>query len=349
MGWQEERMVPIWTGDTVYEESVAFIGGEDGRIRPVPLAYRAERILEVASLDRKTVYQEGKDYCLEDGTLVRVPGSAMPEWRYEEFYLPEPATVAIRSGRQAGKFIRFDAGDVYAAHQVAVTYIHEDGWHGTVPGYQGEALPGTIGLLRNRRPMKAVYYGDSIMEGYDVSSIWKMEPFLPRLSELVTMEWRSHWGYQEIGEVNTALGGTDSAWGLAELEKRVCAHGPDLVVIGFGMNDGGTVEPRRYEDNIRKMIHRVRESAPRAEFLLVATMLPNPDGMGWGCFQPMYQWSLKSIAADTPGVAVAPMTEVSEYLLSRKRFEDMTGNGINHPNDFLVRVYAQVVAASLMR
>lgn len=196
--------------------------------------------------------------------------------------------------------------------------------------------------------MKIVYYGDSITAGCDASSMWNIEPFAPQLSELVTMELKTRWGYEEIEEVNTAVGGTDSAWGLTEIEERVCAHRPDLVVLGFGMNDGGGVNPRRYEANVREMIRKVRKAMPEAEFLLIATMLPNPDGTGWTCFQPMYQWNLKKIAAQTPGVAVAPMTDVSEYILSQKDFEHVTGNGINHPNDFLVRVYAQVLAASLV-
>lgn len=349
MGWQEERMIPIWTGDTVYEESVMFIGGADGRIRPAPLIYQADKVLKVSAVDRKTVYREGEDYALEDGMLVRLPDSRIPAWSYEEFYMTESASIAINSRTEQNKFIRFDTGDVYAAHQALVTYTHQDSWGGVVPVYQGEILHRTADLLRNRRPMKIVYYGDSITAGWDASSMWNIEPYAPQLSELVTMELKACWGYEEIEEVNTAVGGTDSAWGLAEIEERVCAHRPDLVVLGFGMNDGGGVNPRRYEANVREMIRKVRKAMPETEFLLIATMLPNPDGLGWTCFQPMYQWNLKKIAAQTPGVAVAPMTDVSEYILSQKNFEHVTGNGINHPNDFLVRVYAQVIAASLVK
>ena len=37
------------------------------------------------------------------------------------------------------------------------------------------------------------------------------------------------------------------------------------------------------------------------------------------------------------------MTAMHLDLLKAKRFRDMTGNNVNHPNDFLARVYAQVV------
>jgi len=37
------------------------------------------------------------------------------------------------------------------------------------------------------------------------------------------------------------------------------------------------------------------------------------------------------------------VTSMSRRLLETKRFRDYTGNNVNHPNDFMARVYAQVV------
>ncbi|CDB87340.1 putative uncharacterized protein [Firmicutes bacterium CAG:170] len=41
------------------------------------------------------------------------------------------------------------------------------------------------------------------------------------------------------------------------------------------------------------------------------------------------------------------MTEVHRKLLERKSFADMTGNNVNHPNDFLARWYAQYIVGML--
>jgi len=38
---------------------------------------------------------------------------------------------------------------------------------------------------------------------------------------------------------------------------------------------------------------------------------------------------------------VMDMTTLHGNLLTRKRYCDMTGNNVNHPNDFLARAYAQ--------
>ena len=42
------------------------------------------------------------------------------------------------------------------------------------------------------------------------------------------------------------------------------------------------------------------------------------------------------------------MTAVWADLLARKSWHDLTGNGVNHPNDFGHRLYAQVILALLV-
>ncbi len=45
--------------------------------------------------------------------------------------------------------------------------------------------------------------------------------------------------------------------------------------------------------------------------------------------------------------AVANFQSAHKYLLKTKGYSDLTGNNVNHPNDFLIRLYAQVVASKL--
>ena len=45
---------------------------------------------------------------------------------------------------------------------------------------------------------------------------------------------------------------------------------------------------------------------------------------------------------------MADLTAVWQELLRRKRHADLTGNGVNHPNDYGHRVYAQVLLALLV-
>lgn len=49
-----------------------------------------------------------------------------------------------------------------------------------------------------------------------------------------------------------------------------------------------------------------------------------------------------------PGVAMANLTDLWNVLLTRKREVDLQGNGVNHPNDFGHRLYAQAILALLV-
>lgn len=42
-------------------------------------------------------------------------------------------------------------------------------------------------------------------------------------------------------------------------------------------------------------------------------------------------------------VAIADVRSAHKALLSKKKYIDMTGNNVNHPNQFLIRVYAQTI------
>ena len=43
------------------------------------------------------------------------------------------------------------------------------------------------------------------------------------------------------------------------------------------------------------------------------------------------------------------MTGVHKELLNHKSYQDMTGNNINHPNDYLIRWYAQFISGLLVQ
>lgn len=48
------------------------------------------------------------------------------------------------------------------------------------------------------------------------------------------------------------------------------------------------------------------------------------------------------------GIAVADLTSVWGCLLQRKHDYDLTGNGLNHPNDCGNRLYSQVILSLLI-
>jgi lysophospholipase L1-like esterase len=150
----------------------------------------------------------------------------------------------------------------------------------------------------------------------------------------------------KIALTNLAVGGTGTAWGLTQMDKVIEAK-PDLVILAFGMNDHGGMPPATYQANTKAMIEAVRKDLPEAEFILIASMLGNKD---WaGIFHekfPPYRDALAQLCG--PGIALADMTAMWTELFKRKLDRDMTGNGVNHPNDFGHRVYAEVLSSLLI-
>lgn len=61
-----------------------------------------------------------------------------------------------------------------------------------------------------------------------------------------------------------------------------------------------------------------------------------------GHHQDEYADALRQLAG--AGVALADVQSVQKRLMERKRYVDMTGNWLNHPNDYLARIHAQVLS-----
>ena len=130
-------------------------------------------------------------------------------------------------------------------------------------------------------------------------------------------------------------------WGLDSVGTRVIPYHPDLVIIGFGMNDGSSdVLPEQFGKHIKEMMDAISVVNDKVEYILIAPMLPNPDAIQAG-IQEKYKTELLKLQKQ--GVAIADMTGVHIELLKHKRYQDMTGNNVNHPNDYLARWYAQTI------
>ncbi len=344
-------MMPVWENGIVYNESVMFVPNPiTGAIDPAPLLYKPDRIISVFSSDFRTEYKEGKDYIVEECGFRLTPESRIPVWRYDDYYLPQPASISISSVSAPGRFVLYAEGREISRMQLAVTYSHVDEWEGCKPEYTEDKLINTVMKLQEKEPLSIVYYGDSIVEGCEASGRNMIQPNMPIFTEMVTEKLRLAYGHQAISERNMAVGGKDSEWGKRNAGKCMAdIVAPDLVVIGFGMNDSGAnITVKEYEQNICSIIETARFKNPKAEFILISPSIPNPDCKGWTNLQPQYQIGLENIVRNMEGTAIAPVTKIQAYLLSRKRYDDMNGNGVNHPNDFFARIYAQTVARCLI-
>lgn len=75
----QKWLSPLWKGNTVYAETAFILKNALGEIRPKRLAYPVKKIVSVRSFDLQTVYEEGKDYSVNEyGELQVLPEGKIP-------------------------------------------------------------------------------------------------------------------------------------------------------------------------------------------------------------------------------------------------------------------------------
>ena len=350
----QKNMTPFWDTELVYNEALTMVAF-DGKMPEAPLMYPAKKILSVRSATLDTVYREGADWIYEDGRLKLPEGSSIPYFTEKEFYPSEPIEGATFP-KDGGGFLMFAEGTFFHEHQLAVTYACSKGqWKGLVPEFAGAKLPNTMRMLKEERKLKLVLYGDSISAGANASGRGGVAPAIPIWGQMVADTLRDSYN-ADITFLNPSVGGKRSDWGVQNVTELVSGKMPDLVIIAFGMNDGtSNVPPSEFKTNIKSIIDDVRSENPNTEFLLVSTILPNKlaltavDGSSFYGEQRNYKPVLNELCHEYTGTVLVNMTDIHQELLRHKRFIDMTGNNVNHPNDFLIRWYAQVISAMLVQ
>ncbi len=343
----ESYMKPIWEGGLITDETVFPLRGKD-ETGPfsVRLLNPIERILSVRTATHDTEFEEGRDYEVRDGELYIPADTRIPVIYHDRF--SEPATRKHYAHTDGG-FLFFGVRNDLHKLQLAVTYESAaNSFDGHYRPAADKALSGVRAKLTAGEVLKLAFFGDSITFGCNASGLYDdIPPHMPIYPRLVA-ETLSGRGYH-IHYYNPSVGGKATPWGVEVAAKKFENFAPDLAVIAFGMNDGSGMLPvEDYIGNTRKIIHTIREKSPDSAFILVATTLPNPLAQGFFGLQPDYEAPL-AVLADEEGAAFLNMTELHRTMLTRKEFHHMTGNNINHPSDFLARVYAQGILALIGR
>ena len=337
---RSKYMLPFWSSDVIYHETVMFVEGDKTAL----LMYPAEEIFEVSSSDLETLYKEGEDYRLEDGALVLCENGSLPVMPLSEFY-PDPATALpgtyFECTVEGHPLLGFSETPKFIEKQIAVTYRPSGRWEGPVPERQPK-FDRFLKKLLSGEPVTVVYFGDSISTGANSSSVYGRKPNAENWCRMSCSAMEDISGNGNVTYINTAVGGMESIWAVDNIEERVTAYDPDLVVYAFGMND----HTKPAEEFIRLTdlsVSGIREACPECDVLLVSTMLPHKRARGFWNNQDIYEDAMKEYVKDKEHVGLAPVTGIHRYLLTRKEYYHATGNNVNHPNDFLARMYAQTV------
>ncbi len=362
-----EWLAPVWKGGEIWEESVCFY--EDGlkNEQGGNLLYTPKKITKITNHDGTIAYEEGKDYTVTERGIVRTADSRIPVLKREEYCKPyndEPwAGWLCLEGKK--EFILI-LPHVYQ-YQVLVTYEAGESWTGLVPERMGTRLTKTYEKLENGQPLHIVYFGDSITAGWeasgadepavDMGSLNPMKvqsdryPHMPVWAELVTRKLRETYPQADITKDNLSAGGSTAKWGVDNVNTlfdRV--EKPDLVFVGFSMNC--MWDPtEQFMGYIDEIIRSLKKRNPECEFVLYPAMTANteiPTYQNDGLLN--YEKALFDYAKAHEGMAAAPVHSMFREMENRgKTYFNYTGNCVNHPNDFAIRLYGQTIFEAISK
>jgi len=320
---------PLWLAKKMVDEPVLFIGNEGNRSGRLIFTPTSMPFLTRAG--DSFVYEAGKDYTWEKGSRTirltahsRIPSKTPQEMR------PGPGKPRSLGGVLHGE------GRFFHDLQTLVSYSHNQSWPDLVKA-QG-TLPRSLKKLRANEPFQVVTLGDSITEGYNASGFAKTQAprnqpsYAEGFARLLDETFPA-----QVTLSNLGVAGRTAVWGLKQLD-RVIAEKPDLVIIAFGMND--PVSSEQFQKTNLEILTRLQKEIPQADLIFVSGMNNNPDWRDPTRI-PGFREALKSIIR--PNVILADITTPWEKLLTRKNFSDLSGNNVNHPNDFGHRLYAEVL------
>ncbi|MBL9213399.1 MAG: SGNH/GDSL hydrolase family protein [Opitutaceae bacterium] len=311
-------------------ESVVFIGDEPARLAYPPSRDEPVRVRSTYAPGPEVLtYEEGRDYRVDyaAGTLTRLPGSRLPDFRTNVLHGQEQFDHTKFPGYGNKPFFAY------------VDYRLATGVRWPVQPPQLERLRATQRKLAAGDAVTIVAFGDSITNGGEAST-----PALIFWQRWVT-DLQGKYPRARINAINGATGGDTTTRGLQRLQAKVIDAKPDLVLIGFGMNDHNRrgVPLPEFERQLREMVARLR-AATSAEIVLFSTFPPNPRWMHGTNRMADYAEVTARVAAGT-GCAYADVFNNWQAMAARKRPEDLLANNINHPNDFGHWIYYRVLAA----
>lgn len=320
----------------------------------VKLLYTAEKVLKVYNPVTGKLWQENRDWIFDSSanSIVRLPESSIPAFTREMLapegenlrFFPAPDANAI-TGRVGGGNLIFDRKSFFAENQIEADYIAagDQTFLADLAAPQNCRLHRFRSKLANRQAVRIIALGDSITVGNNSGKVigfppyrkpW-LEQFFDRLEQKFAI--KCHWE-------NRAVNGSASDYPLNKPE--VLAGAADLWIIAFGMNDLAHHSAEEFARNLRKIISQVAAADPAAGFMLLTPMSGHPDWKRTPLESTArFSEEIRKIAGDTENILLADVNKLWSKVLTVKDFYDLTGNGVNHPNDYGHTIYAAAVDA----
>ncbi len=375
----------VWEGNVVYGEN-AFVrenGMNDSSVAPITLLYPIDEVIAVRSSDTKTLYQEGRDYTVDSqGRLIIKTAAEGGRIRILPYYSADHSKEAYTypvAGEYSNSLnvnglyyywrdpmYRNDPEGGIAKWNISVTYKHSGTSVITTPTDQSNKFAGLMDKLTAGNEIKVTSLGDSITRGCSAPlnhSAGPWGPESPAYNVMFCDYLEAAYGVnvthnnlaKDGTKVEQALEATGDYTNNAPIPK-VIADNPDIFILAYGMNDGGT-DPTTEAEYIYKIVDQVKKACPDTYIIVVSTCLL---GQQWStsngyrryfgtAFEDKFENEERVIVANVTAVDIEMQgydVENEKNHTGRKSYQDLTGSNSNHPNGFMHRIYLQTIIQS---
>lgn len=338
---------PAWRSPIVHHESAVLMQESEGSPK-ARLAFPAQEILQIRrASDWKSFQQENNWRIDSTGAVIEWIGELpVTPILQDQLYPPTGAANSYkhRTGSPETSLL-YAPGSWFHQRNIEVTYKRvADSSQQQIK--LPKALVETLSKLKAKSKFVLAVSGDSISTGLDASATTSSFPNQAGYPELVAAQLTKDFG-ASIELVNRSVAGWSIANGLEDLDKLLESK-PDLLIVAYGMNDVGRRDPKWFAEQAEKLQSRAKQAIPTLEILWVTPMLGNREWVHTPremFFE--YRDAMEQVVQS--GDSLVDLTQVWSILLERKHDLDLTGNGLNHPNDFGHRLYAQAILEALMK
>jgi lysophospholipase L1-like esterase len=163
--------------------------------------------------------------------------------------------------------------------------------------------------------------------------------------------------------INAGYGGWTAPGALANLERDVLRHQPDLVLVAFGLNDSGQglAGTAIFADALRQIVTRVHEQTDSSVILLTSSFMNMADNprvaqehrdadlpaqfakIQKGGTLAAYAEAVRQVARETKVPVADVYAEWERLAAGGTNTDDMLANGLNHPTAEAHAIPAQLL------
>lgn len=343
----EERVQPFWTGNVMRNETVMVV--KENGVTQGKLLYPALKVLAVYDSALKHKYEPDTDYVVQGDTITLPQGSAIPvfnaEWNLGQNIPNEYPFGDPKEGYSILCGVLHTETQLIHGNYINVSYVYDSGKidKKSFPTYTAE-LSQLSQMVSTQDTVKVAVYGDSISVGYSSSSSLNRPPYQPSYGQLVADEMQNRSSAQ-IQLKNFSLGGANSYWGAQNPQLgQLTDYAPDVCLIAFGTNDEADgVRGDLFFNNIVSIIDALRQANERCQIIVVA---PFPSNFAYKSEQTQQECTnkLRQVGElNYKDVVCVDLYAPCVKMLAKKHYYELSASNINHPNDFVHRLYAMCI------